>query len=89
MNFKFIKVRQNLNNIFIRADLRVKRIVALFKKPLQNNAGWGKEEIIAIAITLMIAGLVMIPGLKTFASNVMSEVDSYFDSMKSKIFTTS
>lgn len=73
----------------IETDIAIKDGLDKIKKPLKNNDGWGKDEVIAIAITLMIAGLIMIPQLKTFAGDVMSEVNSYFDTMKSRIFTTS
>lgn len=84
----FEKLNKKVEDLAIKADITIRKGVNTLKKPLDNNAGWGKDEVISIAITLMIAGLVMIPQLKTFAGSVMTEVTGYFNSIKTKIFPT-
>lgn len=73
----------------IRTDIAIKGGILSIRKPLQNNDGWGKEEILGIAITLVIAAFVIFPELRDFAKKLAEGMDSWYDtSIKSKIFGT-
>lgn len=73
----------------IKADIAMKRGLNILRKPLQNNDGWGRDEIIGIAIALVIAAFVVAPGLRTFAQNVVGGIQGWYNtSIETKIFET-
>ncbi len=53
---------------------------------LKRRAGFGLNEVIGASIAVMIAGLVVFPGLKTFSQNVMAEFSNWWDGMGGMIF---
>ena len=80
-------VNKNTEEFAVRADIKTKSIVKIIFKPLKNNDGWGRDEIIAIAIALVIAAFVVVPGLRTFTKDMMDGVSTWYDgSIKTKIF---
>lgn len=89
MKNHFEKLNKKVEGLAIKADLTIRKGINTLKKPLDNNDGWGKEEVIGIAITLIIAGFVMVPQLREFASKVVSAADTWYtNTMQSKIFPT-
>lgn len=73
----------------INTDIAIKKGRYALKKPLENNDGWGRDEIIAVAIAFIIAAFVVVPGLRTFAETVMAKVNSWYNgSIESRIFDT-
>ncbi len=80
-------VNQNTEDFVIRTDIKIKRIAKAILKPLQNNDGWGRDEIIAVAIALVIAAFVVVPGLRTFAKDIIDGTKIWYDgSIETKIF---
>lgn len=83
------KLNKKVENLAIMTDISIRKGANMLKKPL-NNDGWGKDEIIAIAATLIIAAFVMIPGLNEIAKNVVAAAKTWFSgTMSSKIFLES
>ena len=57
---------------------------------LNNQNGFGLYEVIGIAAVLIVAAFVVIPGFRTFAENVMGEMDTWVnDSIFGKLFPAS
>lgn len=57
---------------------------------LRNQNGFGLYEVIGIAAVLIVAAFVVIPGFRTFAQNVMGEMDSWVnDSIFGQLFPAS
>ena len=44
---------------------------------LKNQNGFGLYEVIGIAAVLIVAAFVVIPGFRTFAQNIMGEMDTW------------
>ena len=60
-----------IKNILRKVHIRV-------KTALCNNRGAGKEEVIGIAVTLIIAAFVLIPQLRNFSTNVMTALTDWW-----------
>jgi len=56
------------------------------KMNLRSKKGFGINEIIGIAAGVIIAAVVVIPGLRTFAQTIMSELTSWWSGISSSIF---
>lgn len=57
---------------------------------LHNEGGFGMNELLGIAAALIIAGFVIIPGLRKFAGTLMDALSSWWGSTIEKhIFSTS
>ncbi|MFO7612241.1 MAG: hypothetical protein R6W99_07145 [Clostridia bacterium] len=55
-----------------------------------NRNGFGLYEVIGIAAVLIVAAFVVIPGFRTFAQNIMGQMDSWVnDSIFGKLFPAS
>jgi hypothetical protein len=52
-----------------------------------NRRGFGINEVIGIAAGIIIAAAVVIPGLKTFAEGIMTELATWWTNMSTNIFT--
>lgn len=53
-----------------------------------NRKGFGINEVIGIAAGIIIAAAVVIPGLKTFAEGIMTELATWWTNMSANIFTS-
>jgi hypothetical protein len=73
-----------IKNLVIKAHIKA-------KTALSNNRGAiGKEEIIGIAVTMIVAAFVVIPQFRNFATNVMDGLgDWWTDTISPKIFPDS
>lgn len=80
---------EKLKDNAINMDIAIKGGVSRLIKPFENNDGWGRDEVIAVAIALVIAAFVVTPQLKTFAGRIMTKVDTWYTSIESRIFNTS
>ena len=59
-------------------------------KFLSGNGGFGMNELLGIAIALIIAAFIIIPGLKIFAGNVMSGLNDWWNhTIVTKLFPIS
>lgn len=57
---------------------------------LRNQNGFGLYEVIGIAAVLIVAAFVVIPGFRTFAQNIMNQMDTWVnDSIFGRIFPAS
>ncbi len=58
-----------------------------FMRPaLMNKKGFGINEVIGIAAGIIIAAVVIIPGLKVFSGTVMTQLSTWWSSLASDIF---
>ena len=55
---------------------------------LRHRQGFGLNEVIGIAAGIIIAVVVVIPGLQSFAGNILANLTDWWNSMASGIFTT-
>lgn len=55
---------------------------------LARRGGFGLNEVLGIAAALIIATAIVIPGLKTFAGNVVDDMGGWWDSHTTDIFET-
>lgn len=89
MKTYFKRLNKTFGNIVIKTDVAVRKMFNTSKEILKNNDGWGKDEVIAIAAALVIAGFVMIPKLRELATTIVGAAESWFtNTMQSKIFPT-
>ncbi len=56
---------------------------------LSGKKGFGVNEIIGIAAGVIIAVLIVVPGLRSFASSVMQELSSWWSGMSDSLFSGS
>jgi hypothetical protein len=55
---------------------------------LSQRQGFGLNEVIGIAAGIIIAVVVVIPGLQTFAGSILDNLTSWWDDMAANVFTT-
>jgi hypothetical protein len=55
---------------------------------LAGRRGFGLNEVIGIAAGIIIAAVIVIPGLQVFASSLIANLQSWWTSMSSSIFAT-
>ncbi len=73
-----MKMKFNMKGLFLKGRLWV------------DNRGFGMNELLGIAAALIIAGLIIIPGFRTFADSMMDGLTDWWDdTISSKIFPTS
>lgn len=53
---------------------------------LKSKQGFGINEIIGIAAGVIIAAVVVIPGLRDFAQTIMTELSAWWEGMSAVIF---
>ena len=54
--------------------------------PLCSRSGFGLNEVIGIAAGIIIAVVIVIPGLQVFAANVLAQLTSWWNGMAADIF---
>ena len=54
---------------------------------IKSKKGFGINEIIGIAAGVIIAAVVVIPGLRSFAQTVMGELTSWWSGISTSIFS--
>ena len=54
---------------------------------LKGNKGFGINEIIGIAAGVIIAVLIVMPGLRSFAGSVMSELSNWWSGIAGSLFS--
>lgn len=66
------------------------RLIYLRIKLEENRGELGISTIISIAIAIIVAGFVLVPGLRGFAESVMTSMTTWWDeTIKAGIFPTS
>jgi hypothetical protein len=53
----------------------------------RGRRGFGLNEVIGIAAGIIIAALVIIPGLRTFAGSLLESLSDWWESMAGSIFS--
>ena len=53
----------------------------------RSKKGFGINEIIGIAAGVIIAAVVVIPGLRTFAQTIMTELTTWWSGMSTTLFS--
>lgn len=54
---------------------------------LKSKQGFGINEIIGIAAGVIIAAVIVIPGLRGFAETIMTELSTWWEGMSEVIFS--
>ena len=57
------------------------------KMKIKSRQGFGINEIIGIAAGVIIAAVVVIPGLRTFAQTIMTELTAWWSDMSTTLFS--
>ena len=52
-----------------------------------NKAGFGMNEILGIAAGIIIAALIIVPGLKSLAGSIMNKLINWWSTMESGFFS--
>jgi hypothetical protein len=55
---------------------------------LRSKAGFGINEVIGIAAGIIIAVVVVIPGLQGFAGDILNNLTNWWNNMASSVFAT-
>lgn len=83
------RLNEKIRNFAVKANIAIRKGLDILRNPLTNNDGFGKEEIIGIALTLIVAAFIIFPGVRSFATTLMNNMDTWYDtSIKSNIFET-
>lgn len=56
------------------------------RRLVRSRAGFGLNEVIGIAAGIIIAVVIVIPGLQVFAANVLAQLTSWWNGMAADIF---
>lgn len=67
-------------------SLRLNSLTPNHRLIWSRRAGFGLNEVIGIAAAVMIAGLVVVPGLRNFASETMDQMTLWWQTMATNIF---
>lgn len=67
----------------------VNKMKKFFNRVLHSNDGFGLNEIIGIAAAVVIAAFVIIPGLRTFATTIMTALSTWWNNVQGSVFPTS
>ncbi len=57
------------------------------KMNFRSKKGFGINEIIGIAAGIIIAAVVVIPGLRSFAQTIMNEMTTWWSGMSTTLFS--
>ena len=57
-------------------------------KMILNRKGFGINEVIGLAAGIIVAAVVIIPGLKSFATLIMDKLSEWWTDMAAGIFST-
>ncbi len=69
---------------------RIKQSIYSFCLKLKGKGGFGMNELMGIAAALILAAFIIIPGLKGFATGVMTKLNTWWTTdIMTKIFSTS
>ncbi|MEA4888787.1 MAG: hypothetical protein VB070_04925 [Clostridiaceae bacterium] len=72
--------------------IRLSRITMRFRNRLPGfllaRSGFGINEVIGIAAGIIIAAVVVIPGLQVFARDVLKNLTSWWNDMATQVFAT-
>jgi hypothetical protein len=60
----------------------------VLKLRLNKKAGFGINEVIGIAAGIIIAVVVVIPGLQGFAGDILDNLTNWWNNMASSVFAT-
>ena len=74
------KKRIMLQNIVFRSTNGITKF-------LMNKKGFGLNEILGIAAGIIIAALIVIPGLKTFAGDVLGYLNDWWETAQTDLLT--
>ncbi len=55
---------------------------------LKHRSGFGLNEVIGIAAAILIAVVVVIPGLRSFAEEVISKLGDWWNTMSAELFSS-
>lgn len=70
--------------------LNVKKLLTSLHVQLCKNGGFGMNELLGIAAALILAAFIIIPGLRSFAKSVMTELSGWWSgSVTNVIFPAS
>lgn len=58
----------------------------VYELSLKSKKGFGINEIIGIAAGVIIAAVVVIPGLRTFAQTILTELTTWWGTVSTSIF---
>ena len=75
-----------INSRFYRPGRRIMPRWSRLPGRLCARAGFGLNEVIGIAAGIIIAAVVVIPGLQTFAGDILENLTSWWNEMATEVF---
>ena len=75
-----------INNL--RGLRPIRKIDEKIKNVLKNQGGWGIAEVLTIIVSVVIVAVVLAPALKTLAGDVTTSLSTWWDGIKTTIFTS-
>ncbi|HBQ64154.1 MAG TPA: hypothetical protein DD727_04365 [Clostridiales bacterium] len=73
-----------------REGFREASRMARVKKEMAGERGaLGVDQILAITAAVIVVGLVLIPGLRTFGENIISQMQTWWTNISATIFASS
>lgn len=69
-----------------RTTPRNEKRTSVHPRALSSRSGFGLNEVIGIAAGIIIAVVIVIPGLQVFAGNVLTQLTSWWNGMAADIF---
>ncbi|HHV96007.1 MAG TPA: hypothetical protein GXX37_05965 [Clostridiaceae bacterium] len=77
------ELKDNLSNFKVNLLRQVLRQGCTL---MQNRNGFGMNEVLGIALAIIVAAFVIIPGLQEFAEDVISRLVTWWASTATKVF---
>ncbi|MEN6317004.1 MAG: hypothetical protein ABFD25_22450 [Clostridiaceae bacterium] len=87
---RYYRMGQGWNSILQGYHSQGRKSRSLLKNRLTyDERGFGMNELLGIAAALIIAGFVVVPGLRALADSIMTELKNWWDNtIKASIFHT-
>jgi hypothetical protein len=88
VNMLFIIIQERRKTMLNKTNSKLKKFMK-GEKPMKikSKKGFGINEVIGIAAGVIIAAVVVIPGLRTFASSVMTELTTWWGTATTGLFS--
>lgn len=85
---KIIKIQARTSDIQCQENSGPKKSGWILRRRLAGRRGFGLNEVIGIAAGIIIAVVVVIPGLQGFAGDILDNLTNWWNSMAANVFAT-
>ena len=85
---KIIKIQARTSDIQCQENSGPIKFGRILRRRLAGRRGFGLNEVIGIAAGIIIAVVVVIPGLQGFAGDILDNLTNWWNSMAANVFAT-